>query len=125
VRHQDFGLLSCNEIITDTVSYNLKKTFAIILIFILFSCKEKDNCYPEFKESLSYLKESIDPNDNQSRLVVEIHRNIKVLESISGILNKDRGMHTINVMFVTQDDIANWETWVSKKCDSINQKPLN
>jgi hypothetical protein len=103
----------------------LKKTFAIILIFILFSCKEKDNCYPEFKESLSYLKESIDPNDNQSRLVVEIHRNIKVLESISGILNKDRGMHTINVMFVTQDDIANWETWVSKKCDSINQKPLN
>jgi hypothetical protein len=89
------------------------------------SCKQKDDCYPEFKESLSYLKKSIDPNDNEYRLNVEIQRNVEVLESISGILNKDRGMNLLNVMFISQDDIANWEAWISKKCDSINQKKQN
>ena len=89
------------------------------------SCNQKDNCYPEFKESLSYLKDYTDPNDNKSRLNIEIQRNVKVLESISGILNKDRGMNLLNVMHISKDDIANWEKWVSKKCDSINQKKLN
>ncbi|WP_298902215.1 hypothetical protein [uncultured Psychroserpens sp.] len=88
------------------------------------SCKQKDECYPEFKESLNYIKESVDPNVNESRLSIEIQRNIKVLESISGILNKDRGHNFLNIMNISQSDITKWETWISKKCDSINQKNL-
>jgi len=80
------------------------------------SCEQKNQCHSEFKQSLTYLKASIDQNDNESRLVIEIHRNIKVLESISGILNKDRGMNTLNTMFVTEMDIQNWENWYSENC---------
>jgi hypothetical protein len=103
------------------VSYNLKKTFAIILIFILFSCKEKDNCYPEFKESLAYLKEFSNPDDKKSRLTDEIFRNIEVVESTSGILNKDDGGNLIRHIVVTQKDIEKWEKWISEKCPKNNQ----
>ncbi len=94
----------------------MKHTFIIFILCSIFSCKQKDECYPEFKESLSYIKKSVDPNDHEARLVIEIHRNVEVLESISGILNKDRGQNLLNVMFISQDDIANWEAWISEKC---------
>lgn len=94
----------------------MKHTFIILILCSIFSCKQKDECYPEFKESLSYIKKSVDPNDHEARLVTEIHRNVEVLESISGILNKDRGQNYLNMMFISQDDISNWEAWIFEKC---------
>ncbi|MEH1009521.1 hypothetical protein VDP25_17415 [Winogradskyella sp. ECml5-4] len=101
----------------------MKKTIVILIILSILSCKQKDECYPEFKESLTYLKNYIKP-DNQERLVIEITRNIEVLESISGIMNKDLG-NLIGKMIVRQADIDKWEKWISKKCDSLNLKQLN
>ena len=89
------------------------------------SCKQKDECYPEFKESLAYLKEFSDPNDKKSRFTDEIFRNIEIVESTSGILNKHRGDNLIRHIVVTQKDIDKWEKWIVKKCDSINQKNSN
>tara|TARA_B100000795_G_C22442741_1_gene302562 strand:+ start:81 stop:383 length:303 start_codon:yes stop_codon:yes gene_type:complete len=97
----------------------LKKIFVILIIFSILSCKQKDKCYPEFKESLKYLKNSIKPDDKE-RLVIEITRNIEVLESISGIMNQDQG-NLIGKMIVRKTDIEKWEKWVSIKCDSKNQ----
>lgn len=113
-------LINCPTFHIRDVSYNLRKTFVILIIFSILSCKQKDECYPEFKESLSYLKKSVDPDDNASRVNIEIQRNVEVLESISGILNKDRGMNLLNVMFISQGDIANWEAWISEKCPDEN-----
>ena len=78
------------------------------------SCKQKDKCYPEFKESLKYLKNSIKP-DNEERLVIEITRNIEILESVSGIMNEDQG-NLIGKMIVRETDINKWEKWISEKC---------
>lgn len=94
----------------------MKHVFIILIILSVFSCKQKDECYPEFKESLSYIKKIVDPNDDEARLVTEIHRNVEVLESISGILNKDRGYNYLNMMHISQNDVANWEAWISEKC---------
>ena len=82
---------------------------------ILLSCQQ-NQCHPEFKKSLTYLKASTNPGDKKPRLVIEIQRNIEVLESISGILNKDRGMNYLSVMTVTKGDILNWENWYSENC---------
>lgn len=79
------------------------------------SCKQKDTCYPEFKESLSYLKEYIEPDNNKSRLTNEITRNIEILESASGILNADQGNFLCKCI-VLQSDIDKWEKWIEEKC---------
>ena len=78
------------------------------------SCKQKDECYPKFKESLTYLKNSIKPDDKE-RLVIEITKNIEVLESISGIMNQDQG-NLIGKMIVRKTDIDKWQEWISEKC---------
>jgi len=98
----------------------LKNIVVFILIIIFSSCKEKDTCYPEFKKSLSYIKEHIDPNNNEFRLNKEVEHNLVLLESISGILNQYQDHNILNVRFITQNDISKWEAWVSKKCDSLN-----
>jgi hypothetical protein len=98
----------------------LKKIIVIIIILVFSSCKEKDTCYPEFKESLAYLKEFSDPKDEKTRLVDEIYRNIEVVESTSGILNQDSGMNLIRHITVTEKDINRWEKWVAEKCSMDN-----
>jgi hypothetical protein len=40
--HQDFGLLSCNEIITDDVAHNMKKTFEFNKIYVIESLRQSD-----------------------------------------------------------------------------------
>ena len=98
-----------------------KNIVVFILIIIFSSCKEKDTCYPEFKESLSYLKEFSDPKDKKSRLTDEIFRNIEIVETTSGILNQDRGDNLIRHIVVTQEDINKWEKWITEKCTMENK----
>jgi len=86
-----------------------------LFILIISSCKEKDNCYPKFKKSLSYLKESIKPENKNTYYLNEITENIEVLESISGIMNGDQG-NIIGKFMVLQSDIKKWENWISEKC---------
>lgn len=100
----------------------MKKVIVLILVIIFSACKEKETCYPEFRESLAYLKEFSNPKDNKLRLTDEIFRNIEVVESISGILNQDDGGNLIRHIVVTQKDIDKWEKWITKNCDSLNQK---
>ncbi len=118
LRLNNIKLLIWQRAIYKTVSYNLKQAFIILLIFSISSCKQKEECYPEFKESLTYLKDYIKP-DNKERLVIEITRNIEVLESISGIMNQDQG-NFIGKMMVRQADIDKWEKWISEKCPKNN-----
>lgn len=94
----------------------MKKIIIILLILTFSSCKGKDTCYPEFKESLAYLKEYSDPSDKKSRLTDEIFRNIEVVESTSGILNQDQGGNLIRYIVVTKKDIDKWEKWITEKC---------
>ncbi len=85
----------------------------LILSFQLYSCKKK--CQGKFKKSLTYLKEYINPDNRETRLVIEITHNIEVLESISGILNNDQG-NFLGKMIVTQTDIDKWEKWLLVQC---------
>jgi hypothetical protein len=86
-----------------------------LLIVMTSSCREKDDCYPKFKKSLSYLKESIKPGNKKTYYVLEITKNIEVLESIAGIKNNDQG-NIIGKFIVLQRDIEKWENWIFQKC---------
>ena len=75
------------------------------------SCREKYDCYPKFKKSLFYLKESIKPENKKTYYVLEITKNIEVLESIAGIKNNDQG-NIIGKFIVLQRDIEKWENLI-------------
>ena len=79
------------------------------------SCREKYDCYPKFKKSLFYLKESIKPENKKTYYVLEITKNIEVLESIAGIKNNDQG-NIIGKFIVLQRDIEKWENLIFQKC---------
>jgi hypothetical protein len=86
-----------------------------LLIVMPSSCREKYDCYPKFKKSLFYLKESIKPENKKTYYVLEITKNIEVLESIAGIKNNDQG-NIIGKFIVLQRDIEKWENWIFQKC---------
>ena len=53
-----------------------------LLIVMPSSCREKYDCYPKFKKSLFYLKESIKPENKKTYYVLEITKNIEVLDQL-------------------------------------------
>ena len=67
-----------------------------------------------------FLKEFVEPENKSSYYAKELEYNVQVLESISGILNNDRG-NPIGII-VLKSDVDKWDKWYSKKCDSLNQK---
>jgi hypothetical protein len=86
LRHQDFGLLSCNEIITETVASNvMKNRFYIYTIVILFvSCSDSNK-----KKTESTEKPNTELNVNEEHLDLEKDSNITLSEWVNFYENSE------------------------------------
>ena len=97
-----------------------KIIFILILIHFITSCKEKDNCYPEFKGSLAYLTEYILNDESKTYYSIDIEYHIEVLESTSGIMIEHQGS-LLGKIWVEQTDIDKFTNWITEKCPAENK----
>lgn len=101
------------------------KKIIIIIVITLFSCnfnKNNNNCYKKYRNyrsSLLYLKEYRLHEEGKTFFLHKVASNIEFLETQSKIKSEYQG-NFIGRTRISSKDIENWEHWLNKRCDSMD-----